>query len=262
MPSFRVHKNAFLNFQEAESEYRTMKRSAFDAFNPKVLGLGDIQKASVSSTAICALFDLEGFTTFCKQIEPHLSVPIFLSEFLDWIFEAIRNETIKKRKDTGDVIVWHDLPFFVKFMGDGLMVLWDTANSDAEEQHNLIVSCHEILKKYRDQFVSKMRRKVVDVPPMLRCGIAKGTVFSVGNGEDYVGSCINVAARLQSFHGLTMAFARRGFDPENGLGSNTLKNWMLKKVSIRGIGDSELVYILKQEFDALPEPEKKLFANP
>ena len=38
---------------------------------------------------------------------------------------------------------------------------------------------------------------VSEPPPVLRCGLARGTVFSVGNRSDFVGSCINMAARLQ-----------------------------------------------------------------
>src|SRR4029077_11901818 len=70
------------------------------------------------------------------------------------------------------------------------------------------------LKRLSGNFLSKLRSTMVDPPPVLRCGIARGTVFCVGDGEDYVGSCINMAARLQRLQGISFAFNRRGFDLE------------------------------------------------
>lgn len=259
MPSFTIPSKAIRKGNENESD--VIKREEFDRFNPGVLGLGDLKTESVARSAISVFFDLQGFTVFCKQIEPHLSVPIYLNAFLNWIFGCIKAETAEKQNDL-EVELWHDLPFFVKFMGDGLLVLWDTSSMDATAQHNLLNSCLNILIKYRREFLPGMKRKVVDPPPVLRCGIAKGTVFSVGNGEDYVGSCINMAARLQKLSNLTFAFARRGFDPEAAWDEKELAQWTLKKVPIRGIGDSELIYLRTKEFEALSEQEQGLFGEP
>jgi class 3 adenylate cyclase len=262
MPTFRLPEDAFYKQTDEGKTFRAIKQEAFERFNPEVLGLGDIRNESVTTTAIAAFFDLQGFTGFCKQIEPQLSVPIYLSGFLSWIFAAIKKETICKELEKG-VTVWHALPFFMKFMGDGLLVLWDTSRMSQSAQHNLILSCNNILRQYGRLFFPAMRRKVSDVPPLLRCGISKGTVFSVGNGEDYVGSCINVAARLQKLAALQIAFARRGFDPEKQWkGKPVLASWLLKKVSIRGIGQNELVYVKKADFEALAAEDQRLFKEP
>jgi len=259
MPSFSFPNDSF----RVRNGERVVKHESFDLFNPNVLGLGDITNESISRPTIAALFDLQAFTVFCKQIEPHLSVPIYLSGFLNWIFGAIRKETIEKKYKKG-VLMWHDLPFFTKFMGDGLLVLWDTTSMGQTAQHNIILSCENIISDYENAFLPQMRRKVADTPPLLRCGIAKGTVFSVGNGEDFVGSCINVAARLQKLAALPIAFARRGFNPEEQWKdyATTMRNWQLMQVSVRGIGEKELVYIRKSDFRKLPEPDKKLFQEP
>jgi len=39
-------------------------------------------------------------------------------------------------------------------------------------------------------------------------------------------------------------------------------NFVQKRVTIRGIGESELIWLVKQEFDKLPEKSKELFRNP
>lgn len=261
MPSFTLPADATYRQEDGEKKFSAIKKAAFDKFNPSVLGLGDIQENSVSRSAIAALFDLQGFTVFCKQIEPHLTVPIFLSGFLNWLFADIRAETVHTNYPGGSRL-WHDLPFFTKFMGDGLLVLWDTSSMGQVGQHNLIMSCRNILQHYESNFLPQIKRKVTDAPPILRCGIAKGTVFSVGNGEDYVGSCINMAARLQKLAALRIAFSRRGFDPESQWSAAEMKQWILKQVSIRGIGEQELVYVRKKEFEKLPLVEKKLFKEP
>jgi class 3 adenylate cyclase len=106
-------------------------------------------------------------------------------------------------------------------------------------------------------------RKVVSQPPkVLRCGVSRGLVFSVGNGEDYVGPCINIAARLQKLSSLTFCFSRRGFDVEKHMPEETAAKYVLKSVSLRGIGEDELVWVRKEEFDSLQDEEKALFIIP
>ena len=69
-----------------ERIYELYSRANLRKFNPKVLGLGDINTRSSQSEAIAAVFDLEGFTNFCKQVDPHLSIPKFLNAFLFHVF--------------------------------------------------------------------------------------------------------------------------------------------------------------------------------
>ncbi len=93
----------------------------------------------------------------------------------------------------------------------------------------------------------------------MRCGIARGIVYSVGNGDDYVGPCINLASRLQKLSSLTFAFSRKGFDYETYMPANRSTKYCVKEVQIRGIGDRELVCLLKDEYNQLPEEEKRKF---
>jgi hypothetical protein len=259
MPTYKLPEGTLLS-PSGKNDVRRIKKSALDSFSPIVLGLGDITQESRAIPAIAALFDLQGFTGFCRQIEPHLSIPVYLNSFIAWIFDSIKAETVKEHKGD-EVMLWHDFPFMVKFMGDGLLVMWTTETMGVTPQHNLIISLLGICRKYETEFYPKMKRKVVDAPSRLRCGIAKGTVFSVGNGEDYVGSCINMAARLQKLHGLRFAFARRGFDPESQWDKTTMENWLLKAVEIRGIGDRELIYVRNKDFESLPKADAGLFSD-
>jgi class 3 adenylate cyclase len=115
--------------------------------------------------------------------------------------------------------------------------------------------------RYESEFLPAVRHEVVEPPTKLRCGVARGYVYSVGDGSDFVGPCINVAARLQKLAScLTCCFSRRGFDISRHY--QAPEHFVIKRTMIRGIGDNELVYVLKREFDLLPEAEKVLFSEP
>lgn len=259
MPTFRI-KPEDIAGPPGKDAARRLKREVFERFTPAVLGLGSLDQEAKPYPTIAAVFDLEGFTAFNRQIEPQLSIPAFLHAFLDWIFAVIRAETLRKAAGA-EVRLWHDLPFFTKFSGDGILFLWCTEIMDEKAQHALIVSLLDITRRYETEFYPTMKRQVVDAPLRLRCGVAKGTAFSVGNGEDYVGSCINLASRLQKLHGLGFALTRRGFNPEGVWAPGEMKQWLLKTVAIRGIGEHELVYVRKDEFEALPKSERAGFKD-
>jgi hypothetical protein len=185
----------------------------------------------------------------------------FLKEYIQWFFSEIRRETIEKRYEEG-VQLWHDLPMLVKFMGDGLLVLWDVRKLNENMQSNIVISCRDIVEKYENRFYPLISKKVVDAPKKLRCGIAKGSIFSVGNGNDFVGPCINYASRLQKLPGLRIAFSIRGFNLENSFKEIERKLWTTKKIKIRGIGDNELINILNSDFESLIEEDKVLYIEP
>lgn len=233
----------------------------FDAFNPKILGLGNITKPSIRVEALAASFDLTGFTRFCSQVDPHLCVPEFLSSFLDWLFEQLRTELVDVSYEKGKML-WAALLFMAKFTGDGVLFLWDTEGMTPKSIGNVIASLANICQKYAAVFYPEMKRRVSEAPKTLRCGIARGAVFSVGDREDYVGPCINIACRLHKLSTLSFCFSQRGLAIEKHMTEDSVKRFLLKRVSIRGIGDNELVYVFDDEFAQLPEADKDSFTQP
>jgi len=263
MKTFRPNKEAYILVSEEgkKTRVRVMKNEEFDNYNPTILDIGDLRKKSKKINAICAVFDLQGFTNFCNQMDPELSVPAYISGFLDWIFGVIRSETVEKQFPEG-VKLWHSAPFYAKILGDGLLILWDTSKMHVQDQHNLIVSMDEICERYLNEFLPTMKRKVNEPPSALRCGLTKGTVYSVGDGNDFVGACINFAGRLQKLPGVIFTFALRGFDPEANLDKLVIPDYVLKKVPIRGMGNEELIYIRKKDFNKMSKDDKASYHNP
>jgi len=240
--------------------YDLHRRSKLKKFNPVALKLGDISAKSKQIDVIAAVFDLSGFTNFCSQIDPHLSMPRFLNEFLNWIFEEIKSQLERRRFRQG-ILLYSELPFFAKFMGDGVLFLWNTENMDMDMICNIVVMLRNIGKRYSSVFAPAIKKHLSHVPGSMRCGVARGMVCSVGNGEDYVGSCINIASRLQKLSNLGFCFSKRGIDFEEGMTTETAQNYIVKIVSIRGIGKDELVVVRKPNFEKLSKRDKALFKD-
>src|ERR1700761_2136917 len=105
MGLYSVNKSNFKKIEIKDdgvsSHIDIIEKNKLDSFNEDLLGLGNIESKSNQIQALCVMFDLEGFTNFCKQIDPHLAVPEYLSEFLKWIFKAIKKELIEKEYPEG-----------------------------------------------------------------------------------------------------------------------------------------------------------------
>jgi hypothetical protein len=145
-------------------------------------------------------------------------------------------------------------------MGDGILFLWETDELSEVEIINIVVSMFEICKNYQKDFLKKITKKIVNPPSKLRCGIARGTIYTVGNGNDFVGPCINMSARLQKLNTLSFCFSRRGLNPEI---NEYLSELVVTKITnIRGIGSEELVCVLKDEYDQLDEATIAKFVEP
>ncbi|TGL10273.1 hypothetical protein [Leptospira levettii] len=255
---FKLTKKDEILINHENEKISAYKINSISKFNPSVLGLGNIESKSEMHSSFCAIFDLEGFTNFSKQADPQLLLPVFFTEYLNWIFNSLKEQAYEK-KFTNGVTLYHEFPYFSKFMGDGLLFLWDTKDLDEIGQTNLVVSLWEICKNYEIQFLDKIKRRVVDPPPKLRCGIAKGNLFSVGDGNDFVGPSINFASRLQKMPGLRFAVSAKGFNFEANMHPDNYSDFQLVTTPVRGMSNAELLLIIKKEYDKLKDPEKSLY---
>lgn len=236
----------------------SLTKAKFNQFNPSILGLGDISRDGQRIDALAAIFDLEGFTSFSNQIDPHLVVPEYLSKFLDWLFESVSSEFFQEEQGNR-VVLWCRLPFYAKFLGDGVLFLWDTTNLDREPIFigNIVVGLLSVCEEYQKTFLPNIKKSMTRPPAKLRCGIARGQIMSIGDALDFVGPCINLAARLQKLGKFSFAFSKRGFELERHFAEEVQKDFALIKSQIRGVGDEELLYVLKRELRKLPQNEKK-----
>lgn len=68
-----------------------VRKTTVDRFGANIVGLPNLTEQKKSFEGLAAILDLKGFTRFCDQRDSHNVVPEFLVEFLQWLFEAIRN---------------------------------------------------------------------------------------------------------------------------------------------------------------------------
>lgn len=61
----------------------------------------------------------------------------FIKQFLNWLFKRLSEELFQKQ-DGGKVILSSHLPFFGKFLGDGVLLLWDVSEIGGESRLNIV----------------------------------------------------------------------------------------------------------------------------
>ena len=229
-------------------------------FNPAMLDLGNLNAPCQELNAIAAVFDMTGFTLFCNQVDAYLEIPRFLNYFLKWFFSCIV-QGFTEEDDGEKSTFWAELPVLVKFLGDDLLIVWDTRRIAPELDCRLVATLYNICRAYNRDFFPQVSTIINKPPRILRCGIARGRVFSIGGGRDYVGHCINNASRLSHLDGLTFAFPHRGFNVRDDMPEDYARLFIPKYVSIKGVGESEMVWVLKHEFERLPEEKKKIYRD-
>jgi hypothetical protein len=231
----------------------------FNKFNPSMLNLGDIETPCQEKEAVAAVFDLSDFTNFCNQADAYLAIPSFLNSFYDWFFNSvIYGLTIE---DDNYTHFWAEFPTMVKFLGDGMLVMWHANRMNDEQICRMAATLYNICRAYQRDFYPQIKMSVNKPPAALRCGMSRGKVFSIGNGSDYIGHCINTASRLSNLAPLTFCFPCRGFLIQEYLSPEYIKLFVPKYVSIRGVGDDELIWVVKEEFEYLTEKQKMQFRN-
>lgn len=258
----RVRRRALVAPEVAEEQASglvILNGDIFKKFNPSLLHLGDLKTPCQEKEAVAAVFDLSGFTNFCNQVDAYLAIPSFLDGFYEWFFNSI---IYGLSCDEGnDSYFWTELPIMVKFMGDGLLVVWDAHKMNDEQICRLAATLYNICHAYHHDFYPQIKMTVDKPPAVLRCGMARGKVFSIGNGSDYIGHSINNASRLCNLHPLTFCFPRRGFLIQEYLAPEYAQLFLPRYASIRGVGDNEPIWVVKEEFDNLTDRQKLQFRS-
>ena len=246
--------------------------TTFENFSHSLLGIGDLNLPSKRIDAVSAVLDLQEFTAFSQQEDPDLAVQPFISEFVRWFFEKLKELAFIEQKNQ---LVYSriPLPFFAKFLGDGFMLIWDlnlrgTQQICNEKGHNwknevqryignILTILFELKDLYKDDFIKELRFEFPKIPKKLRCGVARGSIYSIGGDKDYVGPCINKAARLANIPPLNMLFSAKGITIEKTGSEKLIKRFAKSTINLKGIGD-EFVYVNRYEYGQLPDEDKKL----
>ena len=167
--------------------------------------------------AIVVSLDLAGFSSFCNQPDAATSVPRLAKHFFDVLNLHFRYDSDAtwtffdtKKLELADGQLPE--PNFLKFTGDGALMFWILENSLDFPQSfcDRIVS---VMRQFQKEIASSVPSwekhwRVHKLPKSVRVGIATGTVYalrpphmftSFTSPVDFVGYCVNLAVRLQSY---------------------------------------------------------------
>ena len=158
--------------------------------------------ASIPEHGIALMFDLAGFSKFFAQPDVHHYVPKYLNHVINALSSIVH----------GGDHYWVDekpykplpKPIHWKFLGDGLLVLWRYNDFKKEELGLLMNRCWNLMINY-DEVNNKAIEDVpvMDIPQKIRFGISAGTIYKLTyestKTDEYIGYCINLASRLQSY---------------------------------------------------------------
>lgn len=165
---------------------------------------------STVHNAVVVSFDLGGFSDFCSQPTASVEAPQLMKHVFDLLDENLGEQDNWSSEPKSTVAGKLVEPHFIKFTGDGALMLWHVPRVKNIPQSfcNLVV---QIMRNFQKQLLVQLPiwqkdRRVNKMPRQARFGIATGLVYALRpphsfttltDPVDYVGYCINLAVRLQ-----------------------------------------------------------------
>ena len=166
-------------------------------------------KASHPKNALALMYDLEGFSQFFNQPDVQDYVPAFLNHVSESMAICLFGGTDYWTGEDGEQLkplsarIVHE-----KFTGDGaLYIILPPAGQSDFKTSTLRGLCNRLwnLKNNFGAVVTESLEHVpvVEIPRRIRFGLSRGSVYELKKpnttSREYIGFCINLASRLQSY---------------------------------------------------------------
>lgn len=217
-------------------------------------------QASRPKHGIALIYDLEGFSKFFNQPDVQHYVPDFLNQINDAISRVFSGELNYWDSEDESHIQSLLYPVHEKFLGDGALYIWTPEAKTATFTESFVTLLCNRLWNLKTNFPEVLRQAnehvpVVDLPPRIRFGMARGTIYELTrtgtSQKEYIGFCVNLASRLQKY------CPQLGFIASTRIkisDSKLLENGYKKVVAtqLRGFYD-EIVIVDEEEYLALEE---------
>lgn len=211
---------------------------------------------------IVVILDLEGFTKFFDTASPNKNIIVasYVNSFLRWV-----NYRLDLEVDRGRL---PDRPRLSKFLGDGLLYIWEVERQRLTPGHilDLMNFCYNLTRGkdcYEKEFLPEFMEQLgqdwsCDYPEHLRASISLGHAVKYvqrGRTVDYVSECINIASRLLKLNSEVYFMAHS--DVHIG---TKIHGYVKRKIhNIKGIGKPIVVYMDEKDFTALSD--KSMFQD-
>lgn len=223
-------------------------------------------EASHARDGVAVIFDIAGFSKFFNQPDVHSYIPKYLNHIIRCVEIAIFGGSTfwLKGEKVETLSPLPVIPVHRKFLGDGMLYVFSLPKDVAVNPVMFVVALINRLWNIQREFKAISRAcadfvPVAELPTGIRFGIARGTIYELSieksHDREYVGVCLNLAARLQKYcAGLNfMASARLN------LATDKLDKHGYTKVlatNIKGF-PKEIVIVDKKEYLNLPADVKK-----
>lgn len=174
--------------------------------------LGQLPTSDRTQIVVC-FADIRGFTRLVERAQKAGSEAAteFLSDFFPIFPKAVLREAWDLDHDGsgGDAfqesVRRHIFPSFWKRLGDGVLIVWDFKSVAKEHKSGVKLAILDILGYVQEYFYKlvermddeRLRSLNLDLGIGLAIGEAWKLDFGLGGQIDYVGSPLNLAARLQ-----------------------------------------------------------------
>ena len=210
--------------------------------------------ASPAEKVLIMLFDLEGFSKFFNQPDVNDYVPKYLNEIFNAVNICLEGGDAYWRMKSLRKNPYEPLPMpiHVKYLGDGGMYIWRYSDLKKEEIIYIINRLWILANNFEK--VNLRATEVIpvsDMPKRIRFGIAAGSAYKLtyedSDEEEYIGYCINLASRLQSYCREIGFIVSARLDVSNQL----LQEFDYKKVvasNIKGF-PQEIVIVDRNDYD-------------
>lgn len=154
---------------------------------------------------LALVLDVAEFTKFFNKPDVYGFIPRLLNSINQIVTENLNAEEFH---GTEPYFYFRGRkPFHVKFLGDGVLVLW--RNPDEESELAALLSSLALTREKFEELRINMRPFISDPPPTVRFGVASGfcyPIFQKGHvgdhgisSSEYVGFPLNLASRLQGY---------------------------------------------------------------
>lgn len=223
-------------------------------------------QTGMAREAFVLVFDLEGFSNFFSQPD----VQEYVSRYLNRIFDAVSINIYGgkhywgKDDEQNKILTPFLAPSHVKFLGDGALYIWTFNRGDRDKYKNEILYFINRCWNLKNDFLKIVDLcsedvPVADLPRRIRFGFASGSVnkltYRYFDRTEYIGYCINLASRLQSY------CRELGFiaSARIRLSNKIIKEHRYHKVWAKKLSGfpKEVVIVDKEEYERLSAKTKK-----
>ena len=170
-------------------------------------GIEFLEEARIPRMALVLVCDLEGFSKFFNLPDVQSYIPLYLNEVFKCLSITIQGGTAYWMEDKKDFTPLLQAAH-VKFLGDGALYVWLPPEGEVSFDQNLLIKLMNRLWFMKSYFfkINERASEVVPIPGLpqkIRFGLAMGNIFELqhanGRSNEYVGMCVNLASRLQSY---------------------------------------------------------------